>query len=236
MEKVNKKLNRHKWFLLGLLSVFIGAPNPMITRTALSGDVSTDSLTLVLAKFAVLLVIFFVPLYRFVRTKFSIFRAALKDLLIYAICTVLTTYAWMSAVEQSSASYSSIINLLAPVVLVILSAKLINDRITRRATAGITLAAIGGLLVVALPAVLRGSTTTDFYPLATLLLIVVCVLGPLNIIYQRRANERGVPFTVSTGFMALIAVPLLATIYILTFGGDALVVTMSTLPKVCMRA
>lgn len=216
--------------MLGLLAVFIAAPNPMLVRIATSGDASTDSLTLLLIKYSIILMVFFVPLYRFVRSKNSIFRAALKDLLIMSVCTVTSTTVWMMAIEQSSASYSSIISLLSPVILVILSAKLVKDRITRRATAGISLAAIGGILVVALPAILQGSAGSGFYPVATLLLLVSCVLSPLAVIYQRRANEHGVPFTASIGLMTLIAVPVLAMLHIFINGGDALIATMSNLP------
>jgi drug/metabolite transporter (DMT)-like permease len=231
MGKMSKESSRKsRWFMLGLLAVFIGAPNPMITRTALSGDTSADSLTLLLIKFTIILIVFFIPMYRFIRTKYSIFRAAFKNLIIYAICTAVTTYFWFTAIEQSSASYASVISLLSPIVLVILSAKLVNDRITRRATAGISLAAIGGILVVALPAILQGSAGSGFFPLATLLLLINCVLSPVNIIYQRRANEQGIPFTVSIGFMALVAVPVLAVLYILTRGGDTMITTVSNLP------
>ncbi|MCL2451805.1 DMT family transporter [Candidatus Saccharibacteria bacterium] len=230
MKERSEKSNKSKWFWLGIAAVFIGAPNPMMTRIALSGDASTDSLTLILIKYSILLLVFFVPLYRFVRAKNSIFRAALKNLVIYAVCTVVSTYLWMAAIEQSNASYASIITLLSPIILVVLSAKLVNDRITRRATAGITLAAIGGILVVVLPTILQGSVTSNFYPLATILLLIVCVLTPLNIIYQRRANEQGVPFTVSTGFMTLISVPLIAIVYIFTRGGEAMISTVGSLP------
>ncbi|MCL2280845.1 DMT family transporter [Candidatus Saccharibacteria bacterium] len=231
MKKLGEKTNKKsKWFMLGLLAVFISAPNPMLTRVALSGDASTNSLTLILVKYTILLTVFFVPLYRFVRAKNSIFRAALKNLVIYAVCTAVSTYLWMAAIEQSNASYASIINLLSPIILVILSAKLVKDRITRRATAGIVLAAIGGILIVILPTILQGSVMSNFYPLATILLLLVCVLTPLNIIYQRRTNEQGVPFTVSTGFMTLLTVPLIATIYILTRGGTVMIETISSLP------
>jgi drug/metabolite transporter (DMT)-like permease len=185
---------------------------------------------LLLLKYTIILVIFFIPLYTLVRKKFSIFKAAFKNLVVMSIFTITSTATWLVAVEQSSASYASIISLLSPIILVILSAKMINDRITRRATAGISLAAIGGVLVIALPTILQGSATSDFYPMATVLMLVHCVLGPLAIINQRRANEKGVPFTASIGLMTLIAVPILATFFIITRGGDVMIATVSNLP------
>jgi drug/metabolite transporter (DMT)-like permease len=229
MEKVTGK-NRSYWFTLGILAVLIGAPNAMVIRTALSGDNSTDSLTILLLKFSVLLVIFFVPFYRFVRAKYSVFRGAFKSLLIMATCNVVATSTWVIAVEQSSASYSSIIALMSPILLVLLSARLVKDRVTRRAAAGITLAAIGGLLVVALPAILHGSTSSGLYPIATILMLINCVVTPLTVIYQRRSHEQGVPLNVSIAMVALLAVPALAMIYILTRGGGEMIETVRHLP------
>jgi drug/metabolite transporter (DMT)-like permease len=231
MEKDNGKLSKKsRWFLLGLLAAFIGAPYPMLMRIAMSGDASIDSFTMLLLKYTVILAVFFVPFYKFVKTKYAIFRAAFKNLIIMTVCNVTATATWLVAIEQSSASYSSIITLLSPIILVILSAKLINDRMTRRATAGISLAAAGGVLVVALPAILQGSATSNFYPLATILLLINCVLTPLNVIHQRRANEQGVPFTASLGFMTLVSVPIIAMIYIFTRGGAVMLDAISSLP------
>jgi drug/metabolite transporter (DMT)-like permease len=229
MEKFDEK-TRSRWFLLGLLSVLIGAPNAMVVRTAVSGDNSTDSLTILILKFSIILILFFVPFYRFVRAKYSVFRGAFKNLIIMACCNVVATSTWIIAVEQSSASYSSIIALLSPILLVILSARLVKDRVTRRAAAGITLAAIGGLLVVALPALLQGSTGSGLYPIATILMLINCVVTPLTIIYQRRSNEQGVPMNVSIAMVALIAVPVLVMVYILTRGGGEMVESISHLP------
>ncbi|MDR1969965.1 MAG: DMT family transporter [Candidatus Nomurabacteria bacterium] len=221
---------RSKWFLLGLLAVLIGAPNSMLVRTALSGDAGTDSLTLLLLRYIVASVVLFVPLYKFVRAKYSVFRKSFKNLLIYTTCSVVGTYTWLMAVEQSSASYASTIALLSPIILVVLSAKLVKDRITRRAAAGVSLATIGGMLVVAMPAIFQGSATSDFYPMATLLLLLDCVLAPISMIYQRRTDERGVPLSVSVGFMALIAVVAVMTTYIFTRGGNVMIDTVTTLP------
>ena len=231
MKKDNEKVSKKsQWFLLGLLAVFIGAPNSTIIRIALDGDNGTDSLTLLLVRFTIVAIIFFIPLYKFVCQKYSVFRKAFKDLLIFSTCTITAACTWFVAIEQSSASYASIITLLAPIILVILSAKLVKDKITRRATAGITLAAVGGILVVALPTILHGSAQSDFYPFATLLLLLNCALAPLSIIYQRRTNEQGVPFTVSIGFMALLSMSILAVFYVLMAGGDAMITNISTLP------
>jgi drug/metabolite transporter (DMT)-like permease len=231
MGKDNEKTNKKSWwFTLGLLAVVIGAPNAMVARTALSGDNSTDSLTLLVLKFSIILITLFVPFYRFVRAKYSVFRGAFKNLMIMAICNVVATSTWIVAVEQSSASYASIIALLSPILLVILSARLVKDRVTRRAAAGITLAAVGGLLVVALPALLHGSTGSGLYPVATVLMLINCVVTPLTIIYQRRSHEQGVPLAVSIATVALVAVPILVMVYILTRGGGEMVETVSHLP------
>jgi len=215
--------------MLGLVSAALGVPYALLIRIAVSGDAGTDSLVLLILKFTIILVIAFVPLYKFVRDHFSIFKKSFKNLCIMVICNVISSSFWIMSVEQSNASYASIVMLLAPIVLVILSAKLVKDRMTRRAAAGISLAAVGGILVVALPALLQGSAISDVYPLATILLLINCIANPLVIVFQRRSHEQGVPLTALVGLVALVAVPVLSAIYIGMHGGDAMINAMSNL-------
>jgi drug/metabolite transporter (DMT)-like permease len=202
MAAETKRSKNAKWLAIGFVSVFLAAPNAMLVRS-IFGEI--DSLTFIFLKFTVITIITLPFLIRFIIKERAIFRKNLKNLGFLAFFNVLSTSVFFVAVEQSSASYASIIALLSPILLVIFSARLVRDKISRRAVAGITLAAIGGICVVALPAILHGAAQMGVYPLATVLALINVVTFPLAIIYQRKSNEQGVPLTVSMGFVSLCA-------------------------------
>jgi drug/metabolite transporter (DMT)-like permease len=224
-----KKRTKNFWLMLGLLSVVIAAPNAMIVRSITGGD-SVDSLTLLIAKFAIMLLVFIVPLFRFVKRNFKVFRRAYADLLKFIITSATGTTMWFIAIEHSSASYASILSLLSPVLLVVFSARMVRDKVTRRSVVGITLAALGGILVVALPALLGGSLGSGIFPLATVLMLICTVATPLSVMYFRRVNEHGVPFTAAIGMYALVSLPILIVIYMAIHGGTVFVETFGHLP------
>ncbi|MGE5309482.1 MAG: DMT family transporter [Sphaerimonospora mesophila] len=195
-----KQANYTKWLLIGFLSVIIGAPNGTIIKSTL-GEI--DSTTFTFLKFAMMFVIFLPVVISFLLRHKKVLQKNARSLTISVIGTVVSVIVFYKAIEYSAASYASIISLLSPIVLVIMSAKLIRERVGPRALAGITLAAIGGLLVVAVPAFFHGSAASVFYPLATVLVLINCISSPLSVIYQRKANEGGVSFSVYAGLSAL---------------------------------
>jgi drug/metabolite transporter (DMT)-like permease len=198
--KLKSKSASHRkfgWLAVGFLAVFLGMPNATIVRTAVAGG-EVDSIFFLFLKYAIML-IFVIPLVIFCLRRPVVMAKNLKNLLIMAAATGSATTVWFVAIEHSTASYTSIISLMAPIMLVILSARLVHDQISRRSVAGISLAAAGGALVVALPTLLHGTASASFYPLATGLMILNSVLTPLSIIYQRKVNQAGVPFVASAG-------------------------------------
>lgn len=108
------------------------------------------------------------------------------------------------AIYYSQASYVSIITLLTPVMLILLSSWLIGEKVTRRAVAGITLAAFGAMMIVILPIALAQQQMT-FYPLATVLGLLNSVLFSLSLLLMRQVNEQKVPLVAVVGVTATLS-------------------------------
>lgn len=173
-----------------------------------------DSLTLLTLRLGLAAIVFAPFVLRFFTQHTKLIRKQWRNLAISSVGFWIGMMFWFMAIERSSASYASVLYLLAPIALVFFSARIIKDRVSRRARTGITLATFGGLVAVALPAILNSSVGSSVYPLATILLLIVCVIDPLAVIYQRRANEAGVPMVVCIGLMAITGA--LASMFVLS--------------------
>lgn len=222
MEKnITKKKNAYnKWLLIGLLSIPLAAPNGTFIKSALS---EIDSTTFAFLKFAMMLVVFLPLAALFAVKNREILKKNAASLLISAAANVVSMLVFYKAIELSTASYASIIALLSPIILVIMSKRLIKEKVDSRAVAGITLAAIGGLLVVALPAIIGNSAMSVFYPLATILVLINCIVFPISVIYNRKSSEGGVPFSVYSGVSAVMVVGAILVSSIFTGSVDSMI-------------
>lgn len=120
-----------------------------------------------------------------------LFRGRVKrHLLIIAgsSATVMTTNAL--ALQHGPASYFGLMSLISPLLLVWFAAKLTHERISKRAIAGIMLAACGALVIVLLPIAVSQQQHFVFYPLATLFALMSVFLVPLWTVESKIANEK----------------------------------------------
>lgn len=128
----------------------------------------------------------------------------------FFLATATVTY--VDAIRLSEASYVSVVTLLTPVVLIIYSAKLVKEKITKKAMAGIMVSAIGATLIVLLPIALKQQGGFDFYPMATFLSLINVFSFPLAVISMRKANEEGVPIAsvvaISSFIVAMVCLAL----------------------------
>ncbi len=216
----NKKTKYNKWLLIGFLSVVIGAPNGTIIKSTL-GEINSTTFTFL--KLAMTFVIFLPVVVLFLLRHWKVIKKNAFNLAISVTCTAISLIVFYKAIEYSTASYTSIISLLSPIILVIISSKIIKEKVGRRAVAGITLAAIGGLLVVAVPAIFEGSAASVFYPLATVLVLINCVTSPISIIYQRKANDNGVTFAVYAGLASLVTAVVALVLSLIESGPGAII-------------
>ncbi len=209
----NKKDRWWFWFTVGLAAYLLTAPNATIIRVVVT-QIPPLEFTFLRSALIVIVALPFVLM---------AIRTFNKQNLMYTLGAGLSmTIATMSltyAVKYSSASYAAIISLLTPILLVVLSTRLLGDKITPRAVAGVALAAAGATVVVLLPLVLTGNTTPHFYPLATTLMLVNCLFFTLGTIFSRKSNQAGMPLTANAGLLSIVIAVLS---FIATYSVDGL--------------
>lgn len=200
-----------KWFWLAAVTMLLVAPNATVVRFAVY---NADPFYWTMSRFAIISVIC-LP---FIVASRAVFRrkAARHALIKVSIALGIAVICYVFAIYHSQASYVSIVTLLTPLTFVVLSARIIGERIKGRSMAGLALAAAGAMVLVLLPIALSDSGT-GFYPLATVLGLINCVTYSLGIIYLRKANEAGVTMPVAIGSSS-IAIAFVALILLVLFG------------------
>ncbi len=194
----HKKDNWWFWFAVGLSAALLIAPNTTIMRVVV-GTIQPMEFTFLRSA---LIVIIAAP---FVLTAIHKFNKRNLMLTLGAgLCMTVATISLTYAVKYSSASYAAIMGLLSPILLVILSNRLMGDRISLRAVTGVLLAASGAVVIVAAPLLLGGKTSTHFYPLATALMLTNSLVFTLGILFSRKSNESGMPLSANAGLMSIV--------------------------------
>lgn len=191
-----KHKNSYHWFLIGLLAAFMAAPNGTIikyTSTEISPFIFNG------LRFG-LMAIICSPYIIAARKKITFKN--LKATFVVSFFMFSAVMSYVIAIQASQASYVSIITLLTPVVFVIFSLKLTGESVSRRAVAGITLAALGAFIIVAFPVAFQQGASFRFYPLATFFGLCNVITFPLAIIYSKKANDQGLPLTAILGISA----------------------------------
>lgn len=177
----------HRWFLLGLLGVLIAAPNATVIKYAV--DV-VSPLQYNALRFFVVALLTTPPL---VTALKRLTRYNLSQSLQAGFFMSIAVVSYVTSIKLSQASYVSIITLVTPIVFILFSTRINGEKINRRAMAGVTLAAIGAMVIVMLPLAIRQSGEFVFYPLATVFALINSVSYALAIIKLKTANEAGVP-------------------------------------------
>lgn len=196
LKNKNNKDSWWFWFSIGLSACLLAAPNPTIIKILVS-NIEPMEFTFLRS---VLVVLISLPFVLLAIRKFN--RRNLALTLGSSLCMTIAIISFSYAVKYSSASYVVVMSLLSPILLVVLSSKLMHDKISFRAASGVTLAAAGALLIVLAPLVVSGSLGSTFYPLATTLMLINSVLFTLSVLFTRKSHEEGMPLTANTGITA----------------------------------
>lgn len=202
-----------KWFWVALASALIAAPNATVIRYSVN---DADPLFFIASRFG-LVALVCLP---FVLRSIGSFSntSARKYVLYAAVEMSIAIICYVFAIFYSQASYVSIITLITPIIFIILSAKLIGDRVNSRAVVGITLAAIGATVLVVLPLAFSNPGVA-FYPLATVLSLINSVAFALALIHMRKANEAGVSLWAVLGVSSSIAAIVASVLFVVN--GDS---------------
>ncbi len=191
-----KHKNKHWWFMIGLLSVALGAPNASIIRASVA-DIS--ALQFNVYRFAAASLVT-APIIWKHRRKYK--AKSLSNTAAGSVFMCIAVLSYVSALKASPASYVTILTLLTPIVFIVLAAKITGEKVSSRSMAGISLAAAGGLVLVALPVAMQQRGDLVFYPLGTMFSLINTVSFPLAIIYFAKANKQGIPMTALMGISA----------------------------------
>lgn len=173
----------NKYFLYGLLAAIIGSGNATIIKytTGSFDAVSFNTLRFSLAALATL------PF--FLRHSHKLTPKNVRYSVSSGAALFVATICYVLAIEQSQATYVTLLTLLNPIMLVILTLRLTKDKVNKKHLAGFSIAAFGALMVAAGPMFLSGNANLSFYPIATILVFVNVVAYPLGIIFARKSSE-----------------------------------------------
>ncbi len=211
MAKGTNSKSHSVWLGIGLVGVLLEAPNATVIRQL---TFSMDPATITLLRFLII-GIAMLPFVIFAWRTFT--RKTGKDVLLAGLHMTAAIYAYTLALQTGPASYVSIITLLSPILLVVFSVKLGGEKVNKRSVAGITLAAAGALLIVALPIAVGGGGDFAFYPESAAFSLVNCVTFTLALLYSKRANQNGVPMAALIGSYSWLIVGV--SVAVLAVGG-----------------
>ncbi|CAN5400417.1 DMT family transporter [soil metagenome] len=183
--KVQQTKTLQWWFVLGLVGTLLAAPNATAVRYGIE---HTDPFLFNTLRFSLIGAIT-LPLLLIKIGKIS--KRSYRPALAAGFWMAVAVVAYVLAIKYSQASYVATITLLTPIVFILYSARMNKESITNRAVAGITLAAVGAMIIVALPLAIHQQGEFIFYPVATGWALLNCLSFPLALIYMRRANEAG---------------------------------------------
>lgn len=210
MPLMAKRKNKQKWFLIGLLSACIAAPNATLIRSVVT---DTGILQFNIYRFTAATVAT-LPIVWKHRRKYR--PKNIPSMMAGSLLMTVAVLSYVSALKSAPASYVTIITLLTPIVFIIYASRFAGERFDSRSLAGVSLAAAGALVLVAGPVALKQHGNFVFYPVGTLLTLLNTLTFPLSIIFFARANKRGVPMTALMGVSTATTLTCVVGLAILT--------------------
>lgn len=199
-----------KWFWAALFISVAAAPNALLLKEAL---VNVDPFLLNALRAVPALVCLPWMIQALPRLKGAARRYVLY--MSFGFSTASITY--VLAIQQSSASFVSILLLLSPIALIWLAVRLTNERVKSHQIVGITLAAAGVCIVLCAPLASSDTAVQMFFPLATVLALIEVVTFPLATIYGKKAHTYGrIPMPALVGYASFTALIVNCILWLVT--------------------
>lgn len=221
--RIIKTKKRYAWLIVALLSIMLAAPNGTIIKQAFT---ETEPAIYNVLRFGIISAI---ALPYVIANRKKISKRGLRHSLKFGVFLSIAVLSYLSAVDISQASYVALITMLTPLVFVVYAIKLDKQRVSRRSVMGLLIAAVGGLLVVALPLMLHRPAALVFYPLATLLAFVNVFTFPLATLNSKKAHDAKVTMFMSFGISSMVVfIVSLAFAAVTVDHSDAAVISRST--------
>lgn len=202
----------NKWILVAIASIALAAPNALVTRLGVN---DADPWYWAMVRGAALLLAC-VPFMLWYRKRIVSWAAARHVIKAGAVMSV-AAVCFVLSIAYSQASYVMAIYLAAPIILVVLSSRMLGEAMSRRSLVGMAVAVLGGILLIGGPLMQGGAASS--YGIATILALISATAFALAIIFMRKNNEHNIPVVMSIGVSAVYITIVSALFFVYT--GDA---------------
>ena len=218
MAKTQKQQNipLWMWHIVALIPVLIAAPNGMLVKVV-SGEIDPIWINVLRFLVVVPLMIPFV-----IRAIPHMTRKNVKYACLQGVTYAISITSFVFSISLGQASYTAVISLGIPILLMLYSVYLTRENVSRSAVVGISIAALGAFTIVGFPLFIGQGFASDFHPLATLFALVNVASFPLAVIFSRKATEYGLPMGATFGLAAIVTLSITMI--------AALVTTRATMP------
>ena len=197
---IKTKKQKIIWFVVALIAVLATAPNNALIKLALH---EIGPLWLSLSRFLIFAIALLPALYLGRR---GINEKSFKFAAIAGVAYTAAILSISSSIVLSQASYPSLVGISSPIILMLLSVMLANERVPRKSFLGIIIAAIGGFLIIFLPLISSGAGNGAVNPLATLFAVINAVASPMMYIMAKKSVDAGMKIWTSLGVVAWVGV------------------------------
>lgn len=181
----------NKYVLISIISAVIAAPSYMLIK--IITDTQLDDVSFMALRYS-LLIIACLPV---VIGAWPKIRQNWKPILLCNIFIAVSGWTHTPSISLSTASYISVLHLFSPIVLVIVSAAIVKEKLNFRKIVGVAIAFIGAFVMFALPVFL--SNPFEFYPEATILSLTNSFAFAFAMILWRKIKIAGVPMIAMMG-------------------------------------
>jgi drug/metabolite transporter (DMT)-like permease len=200
------------WTLAGVLAAVLTAPSGSIVKIVSE----TIEPALIIAIRYTIIALCCLPF--LLRIKTAVIKRNLPDLLLASLFMSITGVSYAASIQMGQASYSSIITLIDPILLVVFSIMLLREKMSRQIVCGVAVAMLGAAVVVVAPFLLGEESGVHVGLESIVFAIISAVTYPLMLIFMRRANVGGVSMSGLSGFTGAVAAVVMTLVALATSG------------------
>lgn len=174
----------HFWFMVALVAALIGAPHGVVLKNFAAGMDGNLLNALRMGIAALVCAPSMLIAVKVIKRN----RGAFRSLMIASISMAASVFSFTFSIRYAPASYVAILQLLAPVMLAVYSARFFHEKLTLKAVLGIGCAFLGAVVIISVPFYAVQTTSHAFYPIATFLMLLNAVTYPLYTVHVRKMN------------------------------------------------
>ena len=194
------------WFIVAFVAVLLAAPNNTFLKSSLH---EIGPLWISFIRFTTLAVVLLPALY-FGRKSLN--ERGLNYSVIAGVAYAVAVMSMGGAIFYSQASYPALIGISSPILMMFYSVWLTREKVSHKSFFGITVAAVGGFLIIFLSILFSGSNGGGVSPVATILALLNAAASPLMYVMTKKAVDTGMSIQTSLSAVALTAVAIIGVV------------------------